>query len=77
MALPFAIFIGWECLGGIPLGCGIVVEDKPSEFSCSPQTVIIIPVKWSIIKLLGNYVYKQGEADLYNHHSMQSVPTAW
>ena len=39
MALTFVIFIGWKCpeqaLGGIPLGFGIVVEDKPSELSCS------------------------------------------
>ena len=35
MALPFAIFnrfgVPEQALGGIPLGFGIVVEDKPSE----------------------------------------------
>ena len=31
----FCNFICWECLGGILLGFGIVVEDKPSELSCT------------------------------------------
>ena len=39
MALPFAKFYRLEvpeqALGGIPLGFGIVVEDKPSELSCT------------------------------------------
>ena len=40
MALPLAIFIGRsgvpeQALGGIPLGFWIVMEDKPSELSCS------------------------------------------
>ena len=43
MALPFAIFnrpeVSEQALGGIPLGSGIVVEDKPSELSC-----VLVPV---------------------------------
>ena len=39
MALPFAFFyrlgVPEEALGGILLGFGIVVEDKPSELSCT------------------------------------------
>ena len=38
MALPFAIYrrlgVPEEALGEIPLGLGIVEEDKPSELSC-------------------------------------------
>ena len=31
----YRLEVSEQALGGIPLGFGIVVEDKPSELSCS------------------------------------------
>ena len=43
MIVPLALFVGWgvpeQAMSGIPLGFGIVVEDKPSELSCMQVSV--------------------------------------
>ena len=39
----FRLEVPEQALGGIPLGLGLVVEDKPTDFSCTcTRTCIIV-----------------------------------